>query len=97
MIKTFCRRWATAILLLAGAGLLQGCAYDPYSGAYVPCCASPAYATGYPAYGYPTYGYPGYGATVSVGPGGYYRGGYAGGYSDSYWGGGYPYVHGNDN
>jgi hypothetical protein len=95
MIKSSCRRWATATLLHAGAGLMQGCAYDPYSGAYVPCCASPAYgysAYSSPAYGYPAYGYPGYGATVAVGPCGYYRGGYGNDWS----GGGYPYVHGND-
>lgn len=60
--------------------MLQGCVYDPYVGGYVPCCAYPGYAAGYPAYGYP-----GYGGAVVVAPGGYYRGGYGGGY----WGGGY--------
>ncbi len=41
-----------ALLPLTGAAslLLAGCAYDPYTGTYVPCCAAPgyAYATPYP-------------------------------------------------
>lgn len=44
------RRMLAAALLL-GTGVLGACAYDPYTGAYVPCC-------GY--YGYPYYGYPYY-------------------------------------
>lgn len=42
------KKIAAAALVLVAAGALQGCAYDPYTGAYVPCCAYPAY----PAYGY---------------------------------------------
>ena len=38
-----------AVALLLGTGVLGACVYDPYTGAYVPCC-------GY--YGYPYYGYP---------------------------------------
>lgn len=52
------------MFLVIAVGMLQGCAYDPYTGTYVPCCAYPAYAP-YPAYGY-------YGPPVVVG-GGWYR------------------------
>ena len=50
------------LLALLGAGVLGGCAYDPYTGTYYPCCSyypyHPYYPT-YPAYpGYPTYPYP---------------------------------------
>lgn len=41
------KKIATALLLVAGMGALQGCAYDPYTGTYVPCCAYPAYGYGY--------------------------------------------------
>ncbi len=38
------------LLAVAGIGLLAGCAYDPYTGTYVPCCAPRyAYAAPYPA------------------------------------------------
>jgi hypothetical protein len=75
MIRRFYRRSLAAILLIAGAAMLQGCVYGPYApGAY------PGYASyGYPAYGYPGYAYPAYGGGVVVGPGGGYRGGYGGG------------------
>ena len=46
------KKMAAMALLLVAVGALQGCAYDPYTGTYVPCCAYPAY----PAYGY-GYGY----------------------------------------
>lgn len=56
--------------ILLGVLLLGGCMYDPYTGAYYPCCSYPAphaYAPYYP-YPYPPspYGYPpppGYPAT----------------------------------
>ncbi len=39
-----------------GAGLLlAGCAYDPYTGTYVPCCTYAPYP--YPAYAYPAPAY----------------------------------------
>ena len=79
MTMWFNRRTLAATLLIVGAAMLQGCVYDPYTGAYVPCCAYPAYGY-YPAgggYAYPAYG--GYGGAVVVGGGGYYRGGYGGG------------------
>jgi len=95
------RRTLTAILVIVGAGMLQGCVYAPYPGAYGSYPASgyngyPAYeGYGYPAYGaysYPAYGgY--YGGTVVVGGG--WRGGYYGGsnrgggyYRGGNWGGG---------
>jgi hypothetical protein len=71
MIRQSARRALTAILLIAGAAMLQACVYDPYAGGYVPCCA-------YPAYG--AYGYPAYGGVVVEGGGGYYHGGYGGGH-----------------
>jgi len=56
------------ILALAGvAAVLGGCVYDPYTGAYVPCCSYYGYPYGYGyGYGYPRsyyyrpapYGYP---------------------------------------
>ena len=65
------------ILTLAGmAAVLSGCVYDPYTGAYVPCCNYYGYPYGYayprpyyrPApYAYPQGGYP---------QGGYPQGGY---------------------
>jgi len=47
------RRVLGAALLIV-AGVLGACAYDPYTGAYVPCCGY----YGYPYYGYPYYRYP---------------------------------------
>ena len=43
-----------AALLALTAGLLAGCAYDPYTGTYAPCCGY----YGYPYYGNPYYRYP---------------------------------------
>jgi hypothetical protein len=83
MIRWFNRRTLAAILLIVGAGMLQGCTYDPSIGAYVPCCAAyyPAYGPyAYPVYGgypYPANAYPyGYGAPVVV------QSGWGGGYWD---------------
>jgi hypothetical protein len=45
---------ARVLLLLAAAGMLSACAYDPYTGTYVPCCAYPYYGY-YGSYGYPAY------------------------------------------
>jgi hypothetical protein len=39
----WCRFWAVALTLLASAGALSGCYYDPYTGGYYP----------YPPYPYP--------------------------------------------
>lgn len=91
------RRTLAAILLIVGAGMLQGCVYAPYPGAYGP----------YPAYGgypYPAYG--DYGSPVVVeggwgggyyggggGGGGYRGGGWGGGYQGGNWGGGYRGGH----
>ncbi len=47
------RRMLGAALLL-GTGMLGACVYDPYTGAYLPCCGY----YGYPYYGYPYYRYP---------------------------------------
>jgi hypothetical protein len=86
------RRALGAVLLLLGAGSLQGCAYPNYGYA-----GYPAYGGyGYPAYG--GYGYPGYaeyGGGVVIGggwSGGYYHGGDGdrGGYGDHHWGGERP-------
>jgi hypothetical protein len=67
------RRTLGVTLLIVAAAMLQGCVYDPYIGAYVPCCTYPTYGySGYPAYG-------SYGGSVVIGGGwggGYYRGGY---------------------
>jgi len=67
MLKTL-----AAVLVLTGAmATLQGCAYDPATGTYVPCCAYPAYPA-YPPYGY----YPPVGGVVVGGGwrgGGWYR------------------------
>lgn len=58
-----------ALVLTVALGALQGCAYDPRTGTYVPCCVYPAY----PAYGYyapPVVG----GVVIGGGPrGGWYR------------------------
>jgi hypothetical protein len=84
MIGSSIRRALTVIALIAGAAMLQGCAYDPYTGTYNPCCAYPAYSYSYPAYSYPAYGYPAYSGGVVV------SGGYGEGYSHgAYWGGNY--------
>lgn len=45
------KKIAGVLVLVIAVAALQGCAYDPYTGTYVPCCAYPAYG-GYPAYGY---------------------------------------------
>jgi hypothetical protein len=64
------RRTLTAILLIVGAGMLQGCVYNPYTGTYTPCCAYPGYYGGYPyAYG-GGYSYPANGGYYSA-PAGY--------------------------
>lgn len=83
MNRPFNRRILTAAALIAGAAMLEGCAYNPYTGTYDPCCAYPAYGYGYgyPAYNgyaYPAYAYGGggYSSAVVVGGGGYYRGGW---------------------
>jgi hypothetical protein len=48
-------RWSGGLLaLVATASLLGGCAYDPYTGTYYPCCGY----YGYPYYRYPYYRYP---------------------------------------
>jgi hypothetical protein len=95
MSRSIIRRTLTATLLIAGAAMLQGCVYDPNTGGYYPCCASPApaYGYGYPGYGYgyPAYGYGGgYGGAVVVGGGwggGYYHGGgWGGGWGGGSWG-----------
>ena len=78
MFRRYAGRALRIPLLIIGALSLQACVYDPYVGAYVPCCT-------YPAYGY--YGAPaseGYGGTLVV------RGGWGGGYyRGGYWGNGY--------
>ncbi len=67
-------RRALPLLVLAGAGLLGGCVYDPYSGGYAPGVV----AAPYPAYGY-GYGYPAVGEVViGGGDGGYYHHGWGG-------------------
>ena len=58
-------RTACGIVLILGIGVLQGCVYDPYTGAYAPCCA-------YPAYGY--YPAPYAGSVVLDGDWGWRRG-----------------------
>jgi len=55
-------RAITTMLVLA-AGVVTGCAYDPYTGTYVPCCSSYGYPYGGYGYRYPSpysppYGYP---------------------------------------
>jgi len=81
MIRWSNQRSMTAILLIVGAGLLQGCVYNPYTGTYVPYSAYgyPGYGAyyGYPAYG--GYGYPANGGYYSAPQGGPYQGqGYQG-------------------
>jgi hypothetical protein len=44
------------LALAVMAVVLGGCVYDPYTGAYVPCCNY--YGGGYPQGGYPQGGYP---------------------------------------
>lgn len=87
MFRTFLRRRALPLMLLASAGLLSGCYYyDPYTGTYVP------YGTGYYGYyGYPTYAYaaPAVSGSVVVGGGGCWNCGWRGGYwgwRRGYWG-----------
>ncbi len=48
------RRIAGLLALTLTAALLAGCAYDPYTGTYAPCCGY----YGYPYYGNPYYRYP---------------------------------------
>jgi hypothetical protein len=60
------RRCGGVAVLVGLAAMLAGCVYDPYTGAYYPCCAYPyqPYAAPYyraPGYGYPAYRAPGYG------------------------------------
>jgi hypothetical protein len=43
------RRIGAVLALIGAAALLSGCVYDPYTGAYYPCCNY---------YGYPYYRYP---------------------------------------
>ena len=52
------RRVAATLVLACATALFSGCAYDPYTGAMVPCCGYYGYPYGYryPApypYGYP--------------------------------------------
>jgi len=65
------RRCGGLAVLLAMAATLAGCVYDPYTGAYYPCCAYPYQPYPGPYYRAPGYGYqappPGYQAP----PGGY--------------------------
>jgi hypothetical protein len=61
------QRLAALLALALTAALLAGCAYDPYTGTYVPCC-------GY--YGSPYYGYPNYRYPPPSGPYGYPSGPY---------------------
>ena len=60
------------LALTAAAFLLGGCVYDPYSGAWLPCCSYYPYAYRYPAPYYP-YGYMSgpYGAPPAAQPGQY--------------------------
>jgi len=48
-----CRLWRMSVILLASAGGLAGCYYDPYTGAYY---SYPPYPYGYPYR--PPYPYP---------------------------------------
>jgi len=69
------RRGGLILALAATAGLVAGCAYDPYTGVWVPCCNyyGYRYAYGYPPpYNYP-YGYmpAPYGAPPGAPPGAY--------------------------
>ena len=48
------QRIAGLLALALTAALLVGCAYDPYTGTYAPCCGY----YGYPYYGNPYYRYP---------------------------------------
>ena len=79
MLKASIRAILVTALLSAGAVALQGCAYDPYAGTYVPAA--------YPAYGY--YGYPDY---YPYGTWGYYPPVYGSGsvvIGGTWWGGGH--------
>jgi hypothetical protein len=54
------RRLGAVVVLAGAAALLSGCVYDPYTGAYYPCCSyygNPAYRYP-PAYYPPPQGYP---------------------------------------
>jgi len=48
------RRMPGLLALASAASLLGGCVYDPYTGAYYPCCGY----YGYSYYRYPYYRYP---------------------------------------
>jgi len=61
MLKASIRAIVVTTLLSIAAVSLQGCAYDPYTGSYVPY-AAPAYGY-YPAYPY-YYAPPVYGSVV---------------------------------
>jgi hypothetical protein len=52
------RRCGGLAVLLSLAAMLAGCVYDPYTGAYYPCCAYPYQTYSAPYYRYPGYGYP---------------------------------------
>lgn len=81
MLKASIRAILVTTVLALGAISLQGCAYDPYTGAYEPVA--------YPAYGY--YGYYDY---YPYGTWGYYPPVYGsvviGG---TWWGGNYHHYH----
>ncbi len=47
-------RHILAAAVLLGTAALGACVYNPYTGAYVPCCGY----YGYPYYAYPYYRYP---------------------------------------
>lgn len=68
------RRVAATLALIAATVLLGGCVYDPYTGAWLPCCGyyGYPYAYRYPSPYYP-YGYPAgpYGAPPAAQPGAY--------------------------
>lgn len=81
-----------AILLLLGAGSLQGCAYPNYGYAGYPAYGGSGYSA-YGSYGYPAYGDYGGGVVVGGGwNGGYYHGGDWGrnDHDDHHWGGDRP-------
>jgi hypothetical protein len=88
MIKLFNRRVLTAILLIGGATVLQGCVYSPYGYGY----GYPGYGYSYPGYTYPGYRYPGYaypaysgyGGVAVAGGGAGYGSAYPGGYSEGH-------------
>ena len=46
------------VVAIGMAATLAGCVYDPYTGAYYPCCAYPYQPYAAPYYRAPGYGYP---------------------------------------